>query len=130
MKLQNVDNYSSKESFGSKTMLRKPDDSSTFMMTQVNNIPTPSRKKAAKEERGSLKPSRNNKNSKSRQGLSSGNDESQNDPVQNIEQTIELSDHYEDEDFHNYFEKQSLLSYLNFLEDDNLFKIHLVQEED
>jgi len=42
---------------------------------------------------------------------------------------IELTDPYEDEDFKIYFDKRSLIEYLNFLEEDNLFKIHLVDED-
>jgi len=42
---------------------------------------------------------------------------------------INLEDPYEDDDFKIYFDKASLMAHLNHLEDDNLFKIHLVQEE-
>ena len=43
---------------------------------------------------------------------------------------LTLEDPYEDDDFKIYFSKQSLLHHLNHLEDDNLFKIHLVQEDE
>lgn len=34
------------------------------------------------------------------------------------------------EDMNNYFDKNSLLEHLANLEEDNLFKIHLVQEDE
>jgi hypothetical protein len=37
---------------------------------------------------------------------------------------------YEDNDFEIYFDKFSLLEHLNHLEEDNLFRINLVQEEE
>jgi len=43
---------------------------------------------------------------------------------------IDLDDSYENDDFNIYFDKASLMAHLNHLEDDNLFKIHLVQEEE
>lgn len=43
---------------------------------------------------------------------------------------IQLSDPYEDDDYKIYFDKNSLLAHINFLEDDNLFKINLVQQEE
>lgn len=36
---------------------------------------------------------------------------------------------YEDDDYENYFTEDSLREYLVFLEDDNLFKIYLVDED-
>jgi len=36
---------------------------------------------------------------------------------------------YEDDDMDLYFDVKSLLDYVSFLEDDNLFKIYLVDEE-
>ena len=36
----------------------------------------------------------------------------------------------QDEDMNIYFDKESLLEHLSNLEEDNLFKIHLVQEDD
>jgi hypothetical protein len=42
------------------------------------------------------------------------------------EDELQLEDPYEDDDFDIYFDKQKLLAYINFLEDDNLFKINLV----
>ena len=39
---------------------------------------------------------------------------------------IELQADYEDNDFEIYFDKFSLLDHLAHLEEDNLFKIHLV----
>ena len=47
-----------------------------------------------------------------------------------IEMRIELSDKYTDQDFKIYFDKKTLLDHLNHLEDDNLFRIYLVQEEE
>ena len=44
--------------------------------------------------------------------------------------TIELSEPYEDDDYKIYFDNRNLLSHLNFLEDDNLFKINLLQDEE
>lgn len=44
--------------------------------------------------------------------------------------TIELSEPYEDDDYKIYFDQRNLLSHLNFLEDDNLFKINLLQDEE
>ena len=43
---------------------------------------------------------------------------------------IQLDESYSDDDFNIYFDKASLLNYITFLEDDNLFKIHLVQEDE
>ena len=37
---------------------------------------------------------------------------------------------YQDDDFNIYFDKRGLLEHLAALEDDNLFKIHLVDEEE
>lgn len=42
----------------------------------------------------------------------------------------EWAENYEDDDFHIYFDKKGLLDHLSSLEDDNLFKIHLVDEEE
>lgn len=39
---------------------------------------------------------------------------------------IQLEDEYEDDDYNIYFDKNSLLAHINFLEDDNLFKINLL----
>lgn len=36
----------------------------------------------------------------------------------------------EDDDFKIYFDKFTLLEHLSHLEEDNLFKIHLVQEDE
>ena len=47
-----------------------------------------------------------------------------------IEMRIELNDEYHDKDFKIYFDKKALLDHLNHLEDDNLFKIYLVQEDE
>lgn len=44
--------------------------------------------------------------------------------------SIQLSEQYEDDDYKIYFDKASLLNHIAFLEDDNLFKIHLVQEDE
>jgi len=41
-----------------------------------------------------------------------------------------LEDEYEDDDFNIYFDKASLLAHINFLEDDNLFKINLLQQDE
>ena len=49
---------------------------------------------------------------------------------QNIEMKLDLNDSYEDNDFNIYFDKNSLIQHLNFLEDDNLFKINLLQDEE
>ena len=43
---------------------------------------------------------------------------------------IDLNDEYEDDDFEIYFTKDSLLEHLDYLEEDNLFKIHLIQNEE
>lgn len=43
---------------------------------------------------------------------------------------VELHADYEDNDFEIYFDKFSLLDHLAHLEEDNLFKIHLVQEDE
>ena len=48
----------------------------------------------------------------------------------NPDKKLELDDPYEDNDFKIYFDKDSLLEFLNFLEDDNLFKIYLVDENE
>jgi hypothetical protein len=39
---------------------------------------------------------------------------------------IDIEDPYEDDDFEIYFDKNTLLSHLDKLEDDNLFKINLL----
>ena len=41
-----------------------------------------------------------------------------------------MEDEYEDDDFNIYFDKASLLAHINFLEDDNLFKINLLQQDE
>lgn len=50
--------------------------------------------------------------------------------VQEEQKSIDLDDPYSDDDFNIYFDKASLLEHLNFLEDDNLFKINLLQDEE
>jgi hypothetical protein len=57
-------------------------------------------------------------------------DEYADEDQQNIELTIDLNDPYEDDDFNIYFDKAQLIQHLNFLEDDNLFKINLLQDEE
>lgn len=50
-------------------------------------------------------------------------------PVKKAEQLnheIGLEDPYEDDDYKIYFDRAGLAKYVNFLEDDNLFKINLV----
>tara|TARA_B110000285_G_scaffold234256_1_gene310575 strand:+ start:1633 stop:1797 length:165 start_codon:yes stop_codon:yes gene_type:complete len=43
---------------------------------------------------------------------------------------IQLNDKYEDDDFKIYFDKGSLAAHLTFLQDDNLLKIHYLQEDE
>jgi len=43
-----------------------------------------------------------------------------------LKREIQIEDPYEDDDFKIYFDKNSLLAHINFLEDDNLFKINLL----
>lgn len=45
-------------------------------------------------------------------------------------ENIDINGTYEDDDFEIYFDKFSLLEHLAHLEEDNLFKIHLVQEDE
>ena len=42
---------------------------------------------------------------------------------------IQLTDKYEDEDFKIYFDKASIAAHLTHLQDDNLLKIHYLQED-
>ena len=50
---------------------------------------------------------------------------------QELEQRLEATDNIdEDSDYEIYFDKYSLLEELTHLEEDNLFKIHLVQEDE
>ena len=49
---------------------------------------------------------------------------------ENKELNMQLTDEYEDDDFTIYFDKPSLLAYLGHLEDDNLFKINLLQDDE
>ena len=49
---------------------------------------------------------------------------------ESIELKISLNDWYEDDDFEIYFDKATLLNHLNHLEDDNLFKINLLQDDE
>ena len=49
---------------------------------------------------------------------------------ENIELNMSLNDFYEDDDFNIYFDKAQLLNHLNHLEDDNLFKINLLQDDE
>ena len=49
---------------------------------------------------------------------------------ENIELNMSLNDSYEDDDFEIYFDKATLLNHLNHLEDDNLFKINLLQDDE
>jgi len=46
------------------------------------------------------------------------------------QQDVDLDQPYEDKDFQIYFTDNTLLEYLAHLEEDNLFRIHLVQEEE
>ena len=50
--------------------------------------------------------------------------------AENLNVDIGLEDKYEDDDFKIYFDRAGLTQYVNFLEDDNLFKINLVQQEE
>lgn len=43
---------------------------------------------------------------------------------------IDLNESYEDDDFEIRFDKASLLAYIRDIEDDNLFKIQLLQEDE
>lgn len=43
---------------------------------------------------------------------------------------MQIEEFYEDDDFKIYFDKTSLLAYMAHLEDDSLFKIGLVQEDE
>lgn len=43
---------------------------------------------------------------------------------------VNINDAYEDDDFTIYFDKNTLLNHINHLEDDNLFKINLLQQEE
>lgn len=43
---------------------------------------------------------------------------------------VQLDDEYEDDDFYIHFDKQSLVGFIAHLEDDNLFKIDLVQDDE
>jgi len=43
---------------------------------------------------------------------------------------MSLNDSYEDDDFEIHFDKATLLNHLNHLEDDNLFKINLLQDDE
>lgn len=43
---------------------------------------------------------------------------------------IQLEDNYEDKDFRIYFDKIGLLNYIDSIEDDNLFKIKLIEQEE
>jgi len=45
-------------------------------------------------------------------------------------QEVELDQPYEDDDFEIHFTEFTMLEYLSHLEEDNLFRIHLVQEEE
>ena len=42
----------------------------------------------------------------------------------------EAGPEYEDDDFEEHWNKKTLLDYLDFLEDDNLFKIKILQDEE
>lgn len=55
-------------------------------------------------------------------------EKSQKEEVEVFE--LGLEDDYEDDDFTIYFNKDTLLAHINYLQDDNLFKIHVVQEEE
>jgi len=52
------------------------------------------------------------------------------DVEENVELNMSLNDSYEDDDFEIYFDKATLLNHLNHLEDDNLFKINLLQDDE
>lgn len=53
-------------------------------------------------------------------------------PADDPDFSVDLSDDYEDDDYSVPFNgnKQELMDYLKRLEDDNLFKIFLVQDEE
>ena len=46
------------------------------------------------------------------------------------ESILEAGPDYEDDDFEEHWNKKTLLDYLDFLEDDNLFKIKIIQDEE
>lgn len=52
------------------------------------------------------------------------------DSEQSIMQDSGWAETYQDDDYNIYFDKRGLLEHLAALEDDNLFKIHLVDEEE
>jgi len=47
-----------------------------------------------------------------------------------VEENPEPDHTYEDDDYTEYWNKKTLLDYLDFLEDDNLFKIKILQDEE
>ena len=54
-----------------------------------------------------------------------------NDEDQKFEKDISFSDDYEDDDFENPFDSiNQMLAYFQFMEDDNLFKINNIQDEE
>jgi len=69
-----------------------------------------------------------NKSGSLHQGQSKNGDDASDDESKYLE--IDLEDAYEDDDLTIYFDKASLLAHVVHLEDDNLFKIHLVQEDE
>lgn len=69
--------------------------------------------------------------SKNKHGKKGGKSDLEVDEVEeNIELNMSLNDFYEDDDFNIYFDKAQLLNHLNHLEDDNLFKINLLQDDE
>ena len=54
-----------------------------------------------------------------------------NEEDQKFEKDISFSDDYEDDDFENPFDSiNQMLAYFQFMEDDNLFKINNIQDEE
>lgn len=73
---------------------------------------------------------RGSSNAGSRGGLKGDKSEIDQMEQDNAAFDLNLDDPYEDDDFNYYFDKASLLNHITQLEDDNLFKIRLVQEDE
>ena len=72
-------------------------------------------------------------NQQDKLGDKQGSSQNLKNSNKNIEESafdIDLDKPYEDDDFQIYFDKGGLLEHLSNLEEDNLFRIHLVQDEE
>lgn len=85
--------------------------------------------KATSTQRSGFKKDLAKKSGSLHQGQSNDDDDNMEDDDAKY-MDMDLDDSYEDADFQIYFDRASLLNYITLLEDNNLFDIHVVQEDE